>query len=149
VVALILSVVARVPGIKVQVFQVLPSTEGNNLAGFQNRGSCNRSRRRRSYVEHFTHRNFCGSINIKCGSWGAWWESQALPSTEGNHSSSSQNRGYCNQSRGRGNQIEHFIHRTFSGCTNIKRGSWGAWCESQALPSTEGNNSTSSQNRGN
>jgi hypothetical protein len=39
VVALILSVVARVRGMNLVGFQVLPSTEGNNLAGFQNRGN--------------------------------------------------------------------------------------------------------------
>jgi hypothetical protein len=35
----ILSVVARVRGMNLLVFQVLPPTEGNNSAGFQNRGN--------------------------------------------------------------------------------------------------------------
>jgi hypothetical protein len=39
VVALILSVVAGVRGMNLQVFQVLPSMEGNNLAGFQTRAN--------------------------------------------------------------------------------------------------------------
>jgi hypothetical protein len=48
-----------------------------------------------------------------------------------------------------GNGLEHSTHRTFCGRINIKRGSWGAWCESQVLPSTEGNNYAGSQNREN